>query len=312
MRVVRKSTLNNTKQIHSMSPPAEYVLPRIHPHWGAICMLLSILFFSINSLTLKHLDQSHVSPWIALLFRAGVGMFFVAIMFRGVGQVSFRRALTDRMLAYRGLLGVLGTIAYYLTVPMLGAGKATLISSTYVVISALMAVWFLKETFSAGKLAGNALAFLGLTLLLAMPAQLVLFGWAEVLAVFGAFMAAGTVIVIRKLTLTESTAMIYTSQCVYVLLGSIPMAVYELQRNPISGSSAVILILAAVSATIGQLAMTEGFRHLTVAVGGAFQICLPVIISIGSVLLFGEAFSSIQMVGAAMILGGCYWVMIVR
>lgn len=275
-------------------------------------MVLSIIFFSVNSLTLKQLDQSHVSPWIALLFRAAVGMVFVAIMFGFSGQVSFRRALSDRMLAYRGLLGVLGTIAYYLTIPILGPGKATLISSTYVVISALMAVWFLKETFSAGKAAGNALAFVGLTLLLAMPTQLVLFGWAEVLAVFGAFMAAGTVIVIRKLTLTESTAMIYTSQCVYVLLGSLPMAAFELQRHPIDGAQTGILVFAAVSATIGQLAMTEGFRHLTIAVGGAFQICLPVIISIGGVMLFGEKFTVEQIIGAVLILGGCYWVMIGR
>lgn len=274
-------------------------------------MVLSIIFFSVNSLTLKHLDQSHVSPWIALLFRAGVGMIFVGLMFGFGGQVSFRRALTDRMLAYRGLLGVLGTIAYYLTVPALGAGKATLISSTYVVISGLMAVWFLKETFSAGKLAGNAFAFVGLTLLLTMPTQLAVLGWADCVAVLGAFAAAGTVIVIRKLTLTESTAMIYTSQCVYVLLGALPMAIYELQRNPISKTSFMTLVLAGVSATIGQLAMTEGFRHLNVAVGGAFQICLPVIISIGGVVLFGESFSNAQILGAVLILGGCYWVMIV-
>jgi drug/metabolite transporter (DMT)-like permease len=275
-------------------------------------MVLSLIFFSINSLTLKHLDYAHVSPWIALLFRAVVGMVFVALMFGFGGQVSFRRALTDRMLAFRGLLGVLGTIAYYLTVPALGAGKATIISSTYVVISAMMAVWFLKESFSAGKLAGNALAFVGLTLLLAMPTQLVVLGWADILAVFGAFAAAGTVIVIRKLTRTESTAMIYASQCVYVLLGAVPMAAYELQRNPISRTSFVTLVLAAISATIGQLAMTEGFKHLNVAVGGAIQICLPVIISIGGIMLFGETFSNAQVFGAVLILGGCYWVMIVR
>jgi drug/metabolite transporter (DMT)-like permease len=275
-------------------------------------MLLSIVFFSVNSLTLKHLAQSDISPWIALLFRACVGMIFVAALFGFAGQVSFRRAVTDRMLAYRGLLGVFGTIAYYLTIPELGPGKATLINNTYVVISALMAVWFLKESFSAGKLVGNALGFLGLTLLIATPAQLMLFGWAESLAVFGALMAAGTVIVIRKLTLTESTAMIYTSQCVYVLIGSLPLAVYELQRKQIDNYSLLVLVLAGVSATIGQLAMTEGFRHLTVAVGGAFQICVPVVIAIGGVTLFGEVFSNAQLIGAMLILGGCYWVMVVR
>lgn len=290
-----------------MSPPTVPVASQVHPRWGAICMLLSIVFFSVNSLTLKHLSQSEVSPWIALLVRAVVGMVFVALMFGLGGQVDFRRAISDRMLAYRGLLGVFGTIAYYLTIPALGPGKATLISSTYVVISSLMAGWFLKEALSPGKLFGNVLAFVGLTLLIAMPTQLLLFGWAELLAVFGAFMAAGTVIVIRKLTLTESTAMIYTSQCVYVLLGSLPWAVYELQRAQIDTGGILALVIAGISATIGQLAMTEGFRHLTVAVGGAFQICLPVVIAIGGVTLFDETFTNTQVFGAALILGGCYW-----
>lgn len=283
---------------------------RVHrPRWGVVCMLLSVAFFSANALTLKHLAQSDISPWIALLFRAVVGMVIITVMFRLNGQVSFRRATTDRMLAYRGLLGVLGTISYYLTVPELGAGKATLIGNTYVVIAALMAIWFLREKFSARKLAGNALAFLGLTLLIASPSQTTLFGWYEFLAVFGAFMSAGTVVVIRKLTLTESTAMIYASQCVYILVGSLPFAVYELQRQQIDRYSLLCLVLAGVSATIGQLAMTEGFRHLTIAVGGAFQICVPVVIAIGGVLLFGETFTIAQVFGAMLILCGCCLVM---
>jgi len=275
-------------------------------------MLLSIVFFSINSLTLKYISQSNVSPWIALLFRAGVGMLLVLMLFRFEGRNSLRRAATDRMLAYRGLFGVMGTIAYYLTGPALGPGKATLIGNMYVVIAALLAAWILKESFSSSKLLGNAVAFIGLALLLAAPTQLTTFGWYELLAVFGAFMAAGTVIVIRKLTQTESTAMIYTSQCIYVLIVSLPIAAYELQRQGLEIGSLGVLVLAGASATFGQLAMTEGFRHLTVAVGGVFQVCVPVVIAIGSVTLFGETFSTPQIIGALLILGGCYWVMIAR
>lgn len=275
-------------------------------------MLLSIAFFSVNSLTLKSLSQSNVSPWVALFFRAAVGMVVVATVFRAGGQVSFRRAMTDRLLASRGLLGVFGTVAYYFTIAKLGPGKATLISNTYVVIAALMAVWLLKESFSASKLVGNVLALIGLTLLIASPTQLALFGRYEALAVLGALAAAGTVIIIRELTRTESTAMIYTSQCVYVLAGSLPFALYEMQRQPLDIIGLVILVLAGVSATIGQLAMTEGFRHLTVAVGGAFQICVPVVIAIGGVFFFGETFTLPQVAGAILILAGCYWVTVIR
>lgn len=283
-----------------------------HTRWGVICMVLSIVFFSANSLTLKYLSQTDISPWVALLFRAGVGMVVVVTLFRSDKGVNFKRAMTDRMLASRGLLGILGTVAYYFTIPALGPGKATLISNTYVVLAAVMAAWFLKESLSGAKLAGNALAMIGLMLLVASPSQIVEFGWYESLAVVGALAAAGTVIVIRELTRTESTAMIYTSQCIFILAGSLPFALMELGHRPLDWNSFCVLILAGTAATVGQLAMTEGFRHLTVAVGGAFQICVPVIIAIGGVLLFHESFTQSQIIGAALILAGCYWVTAVR
>ncbi len=111
-----------------------------------------------------------------------------------------------------------------------------------------MAAWFLKESFSLGKLAGNALAMLGLTLLLAPSIQLGIGGWYEGLAVVGALAAAGTVIIIRQLTLTESTAMIYASQCIYVLLGALPFAYLELRQHPLSAAGWGFLIFAGVSA----------------------------------------------------------------
>ncbi len=88
---------------NSMSSLAPPVKDRIaHPRWGVICMLLSIAFFSINSLMLTHLARNNVSPWVALMFRAGVGMIVVATVFRAGQQVDFKRALTDRLLASRG------------------------------------------------------------------------------------------------------------------------------------------------------------------------------------------------------------------
>ncbi len=283
-----------------------------HPRWGVICMLLSIVFFSANSLTIKYLSVLNISPWVALLFRAGVGMLVVATVFRADKGVNFKRALTDRMLASRGILGILGTVAYYFTVPALGPGKATLISNTYVVMAALMAAWLLKESLTGGKLAGNFVALFGLMLLVAAPSQIMQFGPYESLALVGALAAAGTVIVIRELTRTESTAMIYASQCVFVLVGSLPFAIYEMNRTPLDLYAFIMLTIAGVVATIGQLAMTEGFRHLTVAVGGAFQICVPIVIALGGVLLFQEEFTLTQIAGAALILAGCYWVTVIR
>jgi len=50
--------------------------------------------------------------------------------------------------------------------------------------------------------------------------------------------------------------------------------------------------------------MTEGFRYLTVAAGGTFQMGLPLVIATLSVVWLGETFSATQLMGAACILVG--------
>jgi drug/metabolite transporter (DMT)-like permease len=58
--------------------------------------------------------------------------------------------------------------------------------------------------------------------------------------------------------------------------------------------------------------MTDGFRHLTIAVGGAFQILVPVFIAIGGVVFFAETFTAVQIVGASLILVGCYGAVVAK
>jgi drug/metabolite transporter (DMT)-like permease len=275
-------------------------------------MLLSLLMFTGNSLLIKYLGSNQqISPWIALLFRAAVGLVIVSLFFGNQGGLMWGRALTNRMLATRGLLGVLGSIAYYLTVPELGVGKATLISCTYVVLAAVMAIWVLKERLSLSKICWLVIASCGVGLLVEIsPSELSRVGFYDAVAIVGSFLAAGTVIVIRQLTRTESTATIYASQCIFILLGSLPAALYY--WHGLRWEDLGLLVLAGICATYGQLGMTEGFRHLTVAVGGSFQIVLPVVISLGGYLLFDERFSLPQIIGATLILTGCYAAMVIK
>jgi drug/metabolite transporter (DMT)-like permease len=277
-----------------------------HPLWGATCMVGSIVCFTINALLLKHLSSnSQISPWVSMTFRAIVGLAIIWVFFHRSGSVNLRRAATNRLLIVRGMFGVFGTAAYYFTIAPLGPGKATLISNTYVVMSAVLAVWILKEKLTTSKLLGNVVAFVGLVMLIGIsPTELSVVTRHELLALFGALMAAATVIVIRQLTLTESSATIYASQCVFVLLGTLVPAIVN--WSPLTALEFTLLVVASTSASIGQLGMTEGFRHLTIAVGGAFQILVPVFIAIGGIVFFKESFTALQIVGASLILIGCY------
>jgi drug/metabolite transporter (DMT)-like permease len=274
---------------------------------GALWMLGSLAGFTGMALLVMHLGSTRaVSPWWALLFRALVGIVVVAVIYGPGNNVSFRRAATGRLLVSRGVLGALGTAAYYLTLPKLGAGKATLIGNTWTIWAAILAVPMLGEKMTSRKVVGLLLAIGGIALITELErGDLSQFGRYEVIAVAGALIAACVVVVIRQLTRTETSGTIFASQCLYSALLALPFCLME--RMP-GLMDFALLTLAALLAAVGQLGMTEGFRFLPVSVGGAFQMLLPLLITAMGCLLFAETFTLMQSLGAAFILAGCYGV----
>jgi drug/metabolite transporter (DMT)-like permease len=124
------------------------------------------------------------------------------------------------------------------------------------------------------------------------------------IALGGAVLAAAVVVVIRQLTRTETSATIFASQCIYALLLSVPLAASNF--TSLNVMDVVLLTAAALCASVGQLAMTEGFRFLSVAAGGAFQMTVPVVISRASITLFAESFTTAQAIGGVLVLWGSY------
>ncbi len=283
-------------------PPA----PRIDMRRGTLWMLVSVACFTANALLIKHLSTDrHIDPWLTMSFRFAIGLFMTAILFGSSGGLRIRRSFTSWLLASRGVMGAVGTAAYYTSVGPLGAGKATLISNTWCVWAAILAAVMLHERLGLMKLLGIAIAIAGLGLLTDIsPASLSHSGRWELISLGGAVTAALVVVVIRQLTRTETSATIFASQCVYGLLLALPFAARHTIH--LSVVDIILLVVGALSAGIGQLAMTEGFRFLTVAAGGAFQITLPLAISLGGILFFGEQFSLVQALGGVLILAGSF------
>ena len=288
----------------SMSTPA--INLHHHPRRGALAMVISLTCFTGNALLLKNLaSYRQVDPWMALTFRAVIGMMLTVVLFAPSGTLRLRRSFQSWLLASRGVIGAVSTACYYFTIGPLGAGKATLIGNTWCAFSAIMATFVLHEKLGLWKLLGIVLAMFGLCLLTGMtPGSLTQFGRHELIALIGAVLAAMVVVVIRQLTRTETSATIFASQCIYTFLLAFPFAV--LHFTPLHTMDIVLLSAAALCASVGQLAMTEGFRFLSVAAGGAFQITVPVVISLCSITLFDEFFTLAQVIGALLVLWGSF------
>ena len=277
-----------------------------HAWRGSRAMLLSLACFSCNALLLKDLaSHRNVDPWMSMTFRAAIGLILTIVLFAPAGTLRLRRSFQSWLLSSRGVLGALGTAAYYTTIGPLGAGKATLIGNTWTIFAAIMAAFVLHERLGLVKVCGIMLALTGLSLLTGLaPGTMAQFGHHEMIALTGALLAAAVVVVIRQLTRTETSATIFSSQCIYALLLSLPLAVSNF--TSLNTMDVVLLAAAALCASVGQLAMTEGFRFLPVAAGGAFQMIVPVVISLSSITLFAEPFTLAQAVGGVLVLWGSY------
>ncbi|MEO0323791.1 MAG: DMT family transporter, partial [Myxococcota bacterium] len=255
---------------------------------GIIVMLVSVSAFTANTLLLRYLSggERGISPEVPLLFRSVAGVFVVLAFFRGKRPTQIRPVFTQKLLILRGITGLLGTAAYYWTVPALGAGAATLICNTYVVFSAIIAVLALGERLTVQRMFWLALAFVGIVLLVGPGADVtgIKIGIYEVIALIGAIIAAWSVVLVRQLVAQHSIGTIYLAQCVWILLPVAFLAVPELSALQVS--DVVLLVLAGVAASYGQLAMNEGYRCLSVATGASIQMLWPVGATVGGWVLF--------------------------
>jgi drug/metabolite transporter (DMT)-like permease len=265
-------------------------------------MLLSTVCFTVNVLLIRALGRIQaVDIWLISCARFAVGLVVLATVYRH--QVRFGRVFTKFKLAGRGIVGGLGVAVYYLTVVHLGAGRATFINNTYIVLGALLAVWILRERFRLALGIGGVAALLGLALLTDMLGGGPRPGPYDLLAIASALASAYVVVTIRLLHAEgEHSATIFAAQCVYgFVLCAVPAL---LHYAPVAVGPWGLMLLSGGVAAVGQLAMTRAFRDLPVAEGSLLQILVPLGIAAGGVLFFQESFTTAEMVGAALILGG--------
>jgi len=281
---------------------------------GIVMMVLSVTGFTANSLLLKYLGSTEhsVSAMLPLMFRAAVGTIIVLTIFRGRRPTLIKPVFTHRKLILRGLTGMVGTAAYYWTIPAMGAAKATLLCNTYVIFAAIIAAVWLREKIGVAKAFWLVSAFVGIALLTGPNGESghFSFGWNEAIALVGAVAAAWTVVLIRELVKEHSSGTIFLAQCAWILLPVSLMTVHELPG--LSGIEWTLMIAAASMAAFGQLTMNEGYRCLTVAVGASLQMLWPVMTAVGGLVWFDERFLPVQIVGAVLILGATWRISVAK
>lgn len=275
---------------------------------GILLMLGSVVVFAINTLLIRGLALAvpAADGWVASLFRGVVGLAIVALFFGGRG-LQLGHLFTRPLLAFRGLLGGFGILAFYLTVVHLGAGRAVIINLSYPIFGSLFAALWLKETLATRAWLWMFAGFGGLLVFLGGGLELAI-GRYDLLALAGAVAAGGVVTMIRQLRHSEHTATIYASQCAASALFAAGPATAPSLALP--AGALALMVLAAVLVAVAQLAMTHAYRSLPVARGSSIQMLLPIVTALGGWLCFDETFTPVELAGASLTLFATWRVLV--
>lgn len=268
-------------------------------------MLISALCFTANALFIRALGTAQdVDVWLlsCVRFVIGLGLILVAYPI-GSGGFQPKHLYQKRNLIIRGVLGGLSIYGFYFTIVNLGAGRATFINNTYVIMGGLLAVVLLGERFRAPLLGGSLLALTGLALITNAFGTGVGISFYDLIAVLVALTAGYVIVTIRKLHAEgEHTSTIFAAQCVFgLLICLIPALANWAPHKPMAW---ILMITAGLCSGFGQLTMTHSFRHLAVGEGALIQMLVPLGVATGGILFYQEHFAVHEIVGAALILIG--------
>lgn len=268
---------------------------------SVILMLGSVVLFAANTLMIRAiaLHTPAADGWVAILFRGGVGFLVVAALFGHGRGFDLKRMFAGQLITIRGIVGALSTIAFYITIINLGAGRAVIINLTYPIFASVIAAVWLKEGLSRAATVWMLVGFCGLVVFLSDDGQLLCPSAYDLLALAGAIGSGWVVVIIRRLRHEEHPATIYASQAFYGMVIASP-AVIKFQALPSFAWAG--LAAGAVIVTIAQLIMTQAYQFMSVSRGSSLQMLLPLATAVGGFVFFGESFHPFEIAGALLTL----------
>ena len=264
---------------------------------GIFWMLLAGLFFSFMVAMIKLLG-SRIPSFEIVFFRSIVQLTLLAVVFWRIGFSSLQ---TSRPLlqALRALIAVLLINCNFYAFTKLPIADVTAIGFSRNLFLALLAVPFLAEKISTHRILATIIGFIGIIIII-RPGQTAFQG-AALIALVGAGLGATMMIMIRKLTVTDSNVVIMAfSSLAIALVTSIPT--FLLWITPTS-YELILLILMSFIGVSGQWCLFQAFRVgevTAVAPAGYMRLIFAIILGY---YFFAEIPDSMSIVGTIIIVG---------
>lgn len=167
-----------------------------------------------------------------------------------------------KLLIARGIVGSFALMFVYYAVTTLPLAEATVLQYLHPVFTAVLAVFFLKETIQRSTITCILISLLGLFIIIQPNLQLdsdVHYPWISIgSGVMGALGSAVAYVIIKKLTKTDDSSVIIF----YFPMVALPISIIMLGSDFVVPSLAAIglLILVGIFTQVGQVGLTKALN----------------------------------------------------
>lgn len=276
-------------------------------HNGPLLLLAGYLFFGCVPVCVKIATSMGVNAAQGTFFR----FLFSSLLILAFAASGFQRLHAEnlRLLLLRGLLGGCAAFLWFLAMESTSASKGTLLNYTHSIWANVFLAVFLKQQPPRGFWPTLGLAIAGLWLVLAPGFDTVL--WGDVVALASGAFGGAAVLTIKEARKTDNALSVFASfSFIGLLLSSLLVAA---QSGGVSGMAALlgnesalkVLLLMGTLSTIGQLIFTQGYGHVSIALGTVMSLSVPLFATLGGWLLLGETITPRFLLGAGLVVAAC-------
>jgi drug/metabolite transporter (DMT)-like permease len=278
----------------------------MNPLRGIGLKILSVMVFTAMAICIKA-SAPHVPPGEAVFFRSFFAIPVILVWL--IAAHNLRHGLdTTHPLGHfwRGLVGTSAMGLGFTALGLLPLPEATALGYAAPLLTVIFAAMFLGEEVRAFRLTAVFIGLFGVVIVLLPRLTLTTVGETSTIqalgamaAFLGAVFAALAQVFVRKLIHTEATAAI-------VFYFSVTAAALSLLTLPFgwvvpTPREAVLLVGAGLLGGIGQILLTESYRHAETGVIAPFEYVSMLLALILGYLIFEEVPTRAMLAGAGLI-----------
>lgn len=279
-----------------------------------ICSLLLATLIWGSAFTVTKSAEAQIPPLLFALLRFIVASVSLLILLQVRGGAKLLpRPLPLGRLTVMGLTGVtLYYIAFNLSLTDTTASEGALIQGAIPIVTAVLAIIFLRERFSRARALGIAISLVGVALIVLTNTA----GRAETNRLRGDLLMVGAVVtwavftIVGKRLAGLSPIAVTAYSTVIGTVFLVPPAAYDLVARPPTaispGSWLAVLYLGIGSSALTIVLWNAALRLLDASQVANFINLIPVIGVLSAALFLGEALMIRQLIGGGLVLAGVW------